>query len=92
MKNQNSTCIEALRKQIQVIAFDANLFDLGIADYPHARHCSEKRKKLNSEIVRLGGEEKPLPFQTDPAKFEVTQNKSTNKNKVNTVQLDLFGQ
>ena len=52
MKN-NKLAIEALRKQIQPIAFDANLWDLGIADYPHAQHCSEKRKALLAEIAAL---------------------------------------
>jgi hypothetical protein len=30
--NKNAPAIEALRKQIQVIAFEANLFDLGISN------------------------------------------------------------
>jgi len=38
--------MEAIRKQIQRIAFDANLYDRGWADYPHAQKSSEKRKKL----------------------------------------------
>ena len=38
--------MEAIRKQIQRIAFDANLYDRGLANYPHARRSSEKRKKL----------------------------------------------
>lgn len=65
----NNIAIEAIRKQIQVIAFDANLYDLGIiTDNPHQLACSRKRKKLNAEIVRLGGTIKPLPFQSGVVK------------------------
>lgn len=60
----NSAAIEAIRKQIQIIAFDANLYDLGIiTDNPYQLACSQRRKKLNAEIVKLGGTPKPLPFQ-----------------------------
>jgi hypothetical protein len=45
--------IEALRKQIQKIAFDANLFNKGLADYPYAKNCSEKRKELLKAIEEL---------------------------------------
>ena len=48
----NSAAIEAIRKQIQIIAFDANLYDLGIiTDNPYQLACSQRRKKLNAEIV-----------------------------------------
>lgn len=77
----NSIAIEALRKQIQVIAFDANLFDLGIiTDNPHQQACSKKRKQLNAEIIRLGGTVKPIPFQTVARVKEV-----------NGGQMELFG-
>ena len=55
MNNTNKLAIEALRKQIQRIAFDANLWDRGIADYPHAEHCSQKRKQLQAAIAELEG-------------------------------------
>jgi hypothetical protein len=49
----NRMAIDAIRKQIQRIAFDANVFDRGIGDYPYAQKCSEKRKKLLAEIEKL---------------------------------------
>ena len=59
----NKLAIEAIRKQIQVIAFDANLFDLGIiTDNPYQQRCSKKRKELNAELIKLGGIPKSLPF------------------------------
>jgi len=69
----NKLLIAGLRSLIKPIAFDANLYDLGLANYPHAQHCSEKRKKLNEEIVRLGGVPKPLPFQKKEPVVEVDQ-------------------
>ena len=55
MNKTNKLAIEALRKQIQKIAFDANLFDRGMADYPYAEECSRKKKKLLEAIAELGG-------------------------------------
>jgi len=59
MKNKisktNQAAIEALRRQIQPIAFDANIYDRGIGDYPHAENCSNKRKALLAAIVELQG-------------------------------------
>ena len=78
--NNNALAVEALRKQIQVIAFEANLYDLGISNgVPYHEHCSTRRRKLNAEITRLGGQVKPLPFDKT-------------KNKIDEVvrQLDLF--
>lgn len=49
----NRLAIEALRAEVKKIAFDANLFDKGMADYPHAQRCSERRKILLAEIERL---------------------------------------
>ena len=46
----NKIAIIAIRKQIQKIAVDANLFDLGLADYPYAEQCSLKRKELQTAI------------------------------------------
>lgn len=48
--------IDALKRQVQRIAFDANLWDLGIADYPYAEACSKKKKALIAQIRALGGE------------------------------------
>lgn len=55
-----NTAIEALRRQIQKIAFDANLFDMGLADYPHAEECSRKRKKLLAAIEDLRGNKEEI--------------------------------
>jgi hypothetical protein len=63
MKNKNKLAIEAIRKQIQPIAFDANLWDRKIASYPHAQHCSEKRNVLLAEIARLEREQQE-PIQS----------------------------
>lgn len=57
----SSPAVEALRMQIQRIAFDANLWDLGIADYPYAEKCSLKRKRLLAEIARLEGQTVEIP-------------------------------
>lgn len=58
---KESLAIAAIRAQIQRIAFDANIWDLGIGDYPYAEKCSKKRKLLLAEIDRLqtGMEETP---------------------------------
>ena len=49
----NKLAVEAIKKQIQKIAFEANLYDRGIADYPYAKKCSEKRKKLLAALEAL---------------------------------------
>lgn len=58
----NKIAIEAIRARIQKIAFDANLFDLGIADYPYSEKCSKERKKLLAAIEKIEGRKiaKPL--------------------------------
>lgn len=55
MKKKDTPAIAALRSQIQRIAFDANIWDRGIGDYPYAEKCSKKRKRLLAEIARLQG-------------------------------------
>jgi len=51
----NQAAIEALRRQIRPIAFDANIYDTGLGDYPHAENCSKKRKALLAVIAELQG-------------------------------------
>lgn len=51
----NKIAIEAIRKQIQKIAFDANLFDLGMSDNPYAERCSKQKKQLLAAIAKLEG-------------------------------------
>jgi hypothetical protein len=48
--------IEALKKERQRIAIDANLFDLRLACTPHAKRCSERRKEIDVAIAELMGE------------------------------------
>ncbi|MCG2787705.1 MAG: hypothetical protein L6461_21675 [Anaerolineae bacterium] len=45
--------VEALQKERQQIAFDANLFDLRLACTPHAKRCSERRKEIEAAIADL---------------------------------------
>lgn len=58
---KESEAILAVRAQIQRIAFDANIWDRGIGDYPYAEKCSKRRKKLLAEIARLQGETAEIP-------------------------------
>lgn len=51
----NDIAIDSIKARIQRIAFDANLFDLGIADYPYSEKCSKEKKKLMAIIKRLEG-------------------------------------
>ena len=48
-----SVAVDAIHQQIHKIAIDANLFDIGLADYPHTEACSKKRKKLLEAIQKL---------------------------------------
>jgi len=57
MKTNYKLSIWALRKEIQKIAFDANLWDRGVAVYPYAEICSKRRKELLKEIERLEKEQ-----------------------------------
>lgn len=58
---KESPAVASLRAQIQRIAFDANIYDRGIGDYPYAEKCSRKRKVLLAEIARLQGETVEMP-------------------------------
>jgi hypothetical protein len=42
-----------VRKEIQRISVDANLYDWGIADYPYAKKCSDRRKELREVLGML---------------------------------------
>lgn len=55
-KRQAKRAIEALKRERASLALDANLFDLGLADYPHAANSSARRKEIEAEIVALGGQ------------------------------------
>lgn len=52
--------VQALRAERQRLAFDANLYDLGIADYPAAKRSSERRKEINAAIGELIGQPEPV--------------------------------
>lgn len=56
MSKKYKIAVEALKKQIQKIAFDANLWDMGLADYPYAEKCSKKKKELLSVIEELNND------------------------------------
>jgi len=45
--------IECVRSSIKQTNFDANLFDKGLSDTPHAQKCSERRKMLLEVIQTL---------------------------------------
>jgi hypothetical protein len=45
--------ILSLRGERQMLAFDANLYDLGVADYPQARSASKRRKEIDAAIAEL---------------------------------------
>jgi len=61
-KKENQIAIEAIRAQIQPIAFDANLWDRKIADYPWAEKCSIRRKQLLAAIDAINGKNQQLTF------------------------------
>jgi len=80
---KESPAITAIRAQIQRIAFDANIWDKGIGNYPYAEKCSQKRKLLLAEIARLQGEVVDTPKKTPKLKFEA-------KKRHSQWQLELF--
>jgi len=61
-KREKQIAIEAIRAQIQLIAFDANLWDRKIADYPWAEKCSIERKRLLVAIDVINGKNQQLTF------------------------------
>jgi len=63
---------DAIQKQIKTIAFDANLYDRGLADYPYAKRCSQKRKKLVAELNEIEGKTKD---KNQPEKSLTTRDK-----------------
>lgn len=83
MRGKESPAILALRAQIQKIAFDANIWDRGIGNYPWAEKCSKKRQKLLAEIARLQGETVEVPRKARKTKFEAKKRHSQR-------QLELF--
>lgn len=54
-KRAISRAIEALKQERRALAFDANLFDLKVATYPHAESASIRRKEIEQAILELGG-------------------------------------
>ena len=53
MNQSTKLAIDALRKQIQKIAFDANMYDIYHVTNPHAENCFKLRKKLLEAIAEL---------------------------------------
>lgn len=64
MDKATKLAIEALLREKQRIAFDANLFDLRLACTPHAKRASERRKEIEAAIATLKSQpvQLPLPF------------------------------
>jgi hypothetical protein len=64
MDKTTKLAIDALVREKQRIAFDANLFDLRLACTPHAKRCSERRKEIEGAIAKLKQEpvQLVLPF------------------------------
>jgi len=75
-KKKESPAILAIRAQIQKIAFDANIWDRGIGNYPWAEKCSKKRKLLLAEIARLQGETVEIPSRTRKTFLEAKKRRS----------------
>lgn len=61
-KSTKKLAVEALRKRIQKIAFDANMYDIYHAAYPHAENSSKLRKKLLQAIDDLEHPKQTQPF------------------------------
>lgn len=57
MKTATATAIaiECMKKEIQRIAVDANLYDHGLAEYPAATTSSAKRKRILEAIEVIAG-------------------------------------
>ena len=51
-----SIAIESMRLEIKKIAFDANLFDRNLVDYPLAEKRSQRKKELEDAIQTLKDE------------------------------------
>lgn len=66
MKPAERTAIAALQKERKSIAVDANLYALGIADYPHARACFERRQEIDAAIAHIKGHKPPERPQDAP--------------------------
>ena len=60
MDTSTKLAIEAIRKQIQKIAFDANMYEIYHVTNAHAENCFKLRKKLLQAIADL---EKPKQVQ-----------------------------
>ncbi len=68
MDKATKLAIEALLREKQRIAFDANLFDLRLACTPHAKRASERRKEIEAAIAKLKSQpvQLTLPFMSPP--------------------------
>lgn len=52
--------IKALRKAAQPLAFDANLYEEGVCDTPHAKNAYDERKQIYTAIAKLERHKKSL--------------------------------
>lgn len=46
--------IKKLLEPLQKCVFDANMYDLGLADYPHAVNSSKFRRKYVEKLEKMG--------------------------------------
>ena len=62
MNQLTKLAIEALRKQIQRIAFDANMYEIYHVTNAHAENCFKLRKKLLAAIKDLENPKQEQPY------------------------------
>jgi uncharacterized protein YqgQ len=79
-KKARKLVIELLNAELKRIAFDANLFDRGLADYAKARWASERRQQVKAALEQVKEDEVKQPDR-----------KETAKNKIQT-QMEMFSQ
>lgn len=66
--------VEAILFKLKQCVFDANLYDLGWADYPHAENSAKFRKKY-VKLLESMGVEVPVGLKQPPATIrEKTKN------------------
>ena len=50
MNNTDRLAIESIKREIQRISVDANLYDMYSATFPYAKRASDKKKRLEAAI------------------------------------------
>lgn len=62
MDQSTKLAIDAIRKQIQKIAFDANMYEIYHIDNPYAENCYKLREKLRQAIKDLENPKQEQPY------------------------------